>query len=127
VLISVPEELRQLEYSQRLALRARNVVAASGGSTALSLFTHALAGGGAALKAPAGLAKGNYADLVSLDATAGPYLTGDQILDHWLFAGGISVDCVWARGRKQVAGGRHVERDAIDRRFLTAMGELLAA
>ncbi|MGO7609436.1 formimidoylglutamate deiminase, partial [Rhizobium ruizarguesonis] len=55
VLISVPEELRKLEYSQSLALRARNVVAAPGGSTALSLFKHALAGGGAALKAPAGL------------------------------------------------------------------------
>ncbi|WHO76211.1 formimidoylglutamate deiminase [Rhizobium sp. BT03] len=127
VLISVPEELRQLEYSQRLALRARNVVAAPGGSTALSLFNQALAGGGAALKAPAGIAAGHHADLVSLDATAVPYLSGDQILDHWLFAGGISVDCVWARGRKQVEGGRHLKRDAIDRRFLAAMGELLAA
>ncbi|MBB4292181.1 formiminoglutamate deiminase [Rhizobium leguminosarum] len=127
VLISVPEELRQLEYSQRLALRARNVVAATGGSTALSLFTQALAGGGAALNAPAGLVEGYHADLVSLDTSAVPYLSGDQILDHWLFAGGISVDCVWARGRKQVAGGRHVGRDAIDRRFLAAMGELLAA
>ncbi len=127
VLISVPEELRQLEYSQRLALRARNVVAAPGGSTALSLFTQALAGGGAALNAPAGLVEGYHADLVSLDTSAVPYLSGDQILDHWLFAGGISVDCVWARGRKQVAGGRHVGRDAIDRRFLAAMGELLAA
>ncbi|MBB4192095.1 formiminoglutamate deiminase [Rhizobium aethiopicum] len=127
VLISVPEELRQLEYSQRLALRARNVVAAPGGSTALSLFTHALAGGGAALKAPAGIVEGYHADLVSLDTSAVPYLSGDQILDHWLFAGGVSVDCVWARGRKQVEGGRHRERDAIDRRFLAAMGELLAA
>ncbi|WP_064695572.1 formimidoylglutamate deiminase [Rhizobium aegyptiacum] len=127
VLISVPEELRQLEYSQRLALRARNVVAAPGGSTALSLFMNALAGGGAALKAPAGLREGHHADLVSLDISAVAYLSGDQILDHWLFAGGISVDCVWARGRKQVAGGRHVGRDAIDRRFLAAMRELLAA
>ncbi|MBX4956053.1 formimidoylglutamate deiminase [Rhizobium lentis] len=127
VLISVPEELRQLEYSQRLALRARNVVAAPGGSTALSLFSQALAGGGAALKAPAGLMEGHHADLVSLDMSAVPYLSGDQILDHWLFAGGVSVDCVWARGRKQVAGGRHVGREAIDRRFLAAMGELLAA
>ncbi|MBY4612364.1 formimidoylglutamate deiminase [Rhizobium redzepovicii] len=126
VLISLPEELRQLEYSQRLALRARNVVAAPGGSTALCLFNQALAGGGAALKAPAGIAEGHHADLVSLDMSAVPYLSGDQILDHWLFAGGISIDCVWARGRKQVAGGRHVGREAIDRRFLAAMGELLA-
>ena len=126
VLISVSEELRQLEYSQRLALRARNVVAAPGGSTALSLLTHALAGGGTALKAPAGLAEGRHADIVSLDTAAVPYLSGDQILDHWVFTGGISVDCVWARGRKQVEGGRHLRRDAIDRRFLAAMSELLA-
>ncbi|ANK94504.1 MULTISPECIES: formimidoylglutamate deiminase [Rhizobium] len=127
VRISLPEELRQLEYSQRLALRARNVIAAPGGSTALSLFNQALAGGAAALKAPAGLVEGHHADLVSLDMSAVPYLSGDQILDHWLFAGGISVDCVWACGRKQVEGGRHRKRDAIDRRFLAAMGELLAA
>jgi len=126
VLIGLPDELRQLEYSQRLALRARNVVAAPGGSTALCLFNQALAGGGAALKAPAGIAEGHHADLVSLDMSAVPYLSGDQILDHWLFAGGISIDCVWARGRKQVVGGRHVGREAIDRRFLAAMGELLA-
>ncbi|AIC30200.1 N-formimino-L-glutamate deiminase (plasmid) [Rhizobium etli bv. mimosae str. IE4771] len=126
VRISLPEELRQLEYSQRLALRARNVIAAPGGSTGRALFNLALAGGGAALKAPAGLAEGHHADLVSLDTSAVPYLSADQILDHWLFAGGASVDCVWARGRKQVEGGRHLKRDAIDRRFLAAMGELLA-
>ncbi|MGO7565765.1 formimidoylglutamate deiminase, partial [Rhizobium johnstonii] len=78
-----------------------NFVAAPGGSTALSLFTHALAGGGAALNAPAGLVEGHHADIVSLDTTAVPYLAGDQMLDHWLFAGGVFVDCVWARGRKQ--------------------------
>jgi hypothetical protein len=37
------------------------------------------------------------------------------------------VDSVWSRGAKQVEGGRHVGRDAINRRFLQAMGELLAA
>ncbi|WP_454849473.1 formimidoylglutamate deiminase [Rhizobium binxianense] len=127
VLISVPQELRQLEYSERLALRARNVVATAGGSTGRRLFDDALAGGGAALSAPAGLVEGNHADIVSLDASAIPYLSGDQILDHWIFAGGVAVDCVWALGRRQVEGGRHVQRQAINRRFLAAMGELLAA
>ncbi|MDP9807979.1 formiminoglutamate deiminase [Rhizobium tibeticum] len=127
VQISLPGELRQLEYSERLALRARNVVAASGGSTARSLFDHAITGGGAALKAPAGIAVGHHADLISLDTTAVPYLSGDQMLDHWMFAGGVVVNNVWALGHKQVEGGRHVARDAINRRFLKAMGELLAA
>jgi formimidoylglutamate deiminase len=127
VQISLSGELRQLEYSERLALRARNVIAAPGGSTARSLFDHAISGGGAALRAPAGLSVGNHADIISLDTGAVPYLSGDQLLDHWVFAGGVCVDSVWALGRKQVEGGRHVGRDAINRRFLRAMGELLAA
>ncbi len=126
ILISVPEELRQLEYSQRLALRARNVIATTGGSTARMLFDGALAGGGAALKAPAGLAVGNHADIVSLDASAAPYLSGDRILDHWTFAGGVKVDSVWALGRKQVEGGHHIKREAISARFRKAMAELIA-
>ncbi len=127
VMISLPGELRQLEYSERLALRARNVIAAPGGSTARSLFDQAITGGGGALKAPGGIAVGHHADLVSLDTTAVPYLSGDQLLDHWIFAGGVAVDNVWALGRKQVAGGRHLARDQINRRFLNVMGELLAA
>jgi len=125
VLISIPEELRQLEYSQRLALRARNVIAAPGGSTARKLFDEAIGGGDAALKAAAGLAKGNHADMVSLDVSAVPYLSGDQLLDHWIFAGGVRVDTVWALGRKRVEGGRHLGRAAIERRFRNAMAELL--
>jgi formiminoglutamate deiminase len=127
VLISIPEELRQLEYSQRLAQRARNVVASPGGSTGRSLFDHALAGGGAALKAPAGISQGNFADIVSLETSAVPYLSGDQLLDHWMFAGGVTVDCVWAWGRKQVSGGTHRKREAIAARFRAAMHELLSA
>ncbi|MGY5809591.1 formimidoylglutamate deiminase [Rhizobium sp. LEGMi198b] len=125
ILISVPEELRQLEYSQRLALRARNVIASSGGSTARALFDHAIAGGGVALKAPAGLAIGRYADVVSLNVSAVPYLSGDQILDQWMFAGGVAVDSVWAQGRKQVEGGRHNRREAISARFRAVMSELI--
>ncbi len=127
ILISISEELRQLEYSERLALRARNVIASSGGSTGQALFEQALTGGGAALKAPAGLLAGNYADMLSLDTGAVPYLSENQLLDHWIFAGGVTVDRVWARGRKQVENGRHRRRDQIDRRFIAAMNELLAA
>jgi len=127
ILISVPEELRQLEYSQRLALRARNVIAPPGGSTGRMLFDRALIGGGVALNAPAGLAAGHFADIVALDVEAVPYLTHDQILDQWIFASGVAVDAVWALGRKQVENGRHVRREMIDRRFIAAMQDLLSA
>ena len=69
VLIGVADELRQLEYSQRLAHRERNVLGKTNGSTGRRLFDEALRGGAQALGAgPAGLAPGNAADLVSLDA-----------------------------------------------------------
>jgi formimidoylglutamate deiminase len=126
VLISVAQELRQLEYSQRLGLKARNVVAEREGSTGRRLFELALAGGARALSAPTGLRQGLPADLISLDVSAVPYLSGDQILDQWVFAGGVSVDCAWTAGVQQVKNGRHLRRDAISQRFVTVMRELMA-
>ncbi|WP_377296977.1 formimidoylglutamate deiminase [Rhizobium sp. SGZ-381] len=127
ILISVAQELRQLEYSQRLALTARNVVAEVEGSTGRRLFDSALAGGAAAMGAPAGLVAGQSADLVALDVSAVPYLAADQILDHWIFAGSVGVDGVWVRGQMQVEKGRHRLRDRISRRFGDTMRDLLSS
>ncbi|MDI6024925.1 formimidoylglutamate deiminase [Corticibacterium sp. UT-5YL-CI-8] len=125
--ISLPGELSQLEYSQRLALRARNVFALKPEtSTGQALYEQAVAGGGLALGANGGLAAGNRADFLSLDTSAVPYLPMDDLLDNWIFADGIKVDCVWTSGRKQVENGRHRLRDTIGRRFLHTMQKLLA-
>ena len=130
VLIELAGELRQLEYSQRLHHRARTLLAEPGGSTGRSLFQGALAGGHQALGAgKPGIGPGAAADFVSLDpahpSLAG--LAGDAILDAWIFAGGNQlVDCVWVQGRKQVAGGHHVAREAIARQFRAAMTALRA-
>jgi formiminoglutamate deiminase len=125
VLISLPGELRQYEYSERLALRARNVIADPNQSTGRSLFDGAITGGSIAMQAPTGLAQGNFADIVALDTKAIPYLSGDQILDHFIFAGGVGIDSVWALGTKQVENGRHIGRDAISRRFTKTMTALM--
>ena len=122
--ISLTEELRTLEYSQRLSLRARNVVAEPGGSTGGQLFGEALAGGARALGASMGLRPGHLADMITLDTAAAAHVPVDQLLDHWIFARGISVDCVWARGRKRVSGGRHLERERIAADFRRTMREL---
>ena len=127
VLIGLPDELRQLEYSQRLFHRARNVLAAPGGSTGRALFDGALIGGGAALGAESGIAAGNTADFVSVKARHGIDLDGDALLDGWIFANGAEVDCVWVHGRKQVEGGRHVAREAIGKRFTATMRALAEA
>ncbi|MER8799888.1 formimidoylglutamate deiminase [Mesorhizobium sp. M0998] len=129
VLIGLPDELRQLEYSQRLAHRARNVLAVAGGSTGRALFDAALDGGSAALGAGLSqIAAGASADFVSLDgkhpSLAGK--TGDAILDAWIFANGTKVDCVWVHGKKLVSGGMHARRDAIAERFRKVMTALSA-
>ncbi|GLS35392.1 formimidoylglutamate deiminase [Mesorhizobium tianshanense] len=129
VLIGLPDELRQLEYSQRLAHRARNVLAVASGSTGRALFDAALDGGSAALGAgPSRIAAGASADFVSLDGNH-PSLagkTGDAVLDVWIFANGTKVDCVWVHGKKLVSGGRHTRRDAIAERFRKVMAALSA-
>ncbi|MCV9966644.1 formimidoylglutamate deiminase [Pararhizobium sp. BT-229] len=125
VLIGLPDELRQLEYSQRLLHRSRNVLAAPGQSTGRALFDGAVEGGGIAMAAKTGIAAGNPADFVSLRAPDGD-LADDAALDSWLFANGTKPDSVWVAGRKQVEGGRHYRRDEISARFRTVMRELLA-
>ena len=129
VLIDASEELRLYEYGQRLVHRGRNLLApAPGTSTGAALYGGAVRGGAAALGAPAGLAVGNSADLVSLDADH-PCLIGrrdDALIDGWLFAGGRAViDCVWRHGAKVVSQGRHHARDAIVRRYRAVLTGLL--
>ena len=126
VLIGAADELRQLEYAQRLRLRQRNVM--SGGaetSTGRTLYAAALAGGAHALDVPvAGLTIGASADIVSLDATH-PALIGrteDAVIDALVFATrGSAIDCVWVAGAKRVAGGRHRARERIAQRFRAAV------
>lgn len=125
VLVSLPQELRQLEYSQRLALRSRNVIAHPGASTGRRLFDEAIKGGSVSLHGAGPVAIGSDADFVSLNVAAVPFLSHDAILDQWIFGRGVSVDTVWVRGRKCVEGGRHVLRDRLSAKFVAAMTELL--
>ncbi|UGA45792.1 formimidoylglutamate deiminase [Bradyrhizobium quebecense] len=131
VLVGVADELRQLEYGQRLKHRERNVLSGQpGASTGRALFDHALAGGAQALaQTNAGLVPGARADIVSLD-TAHPSLagrSGDAVLDGWLFASGSNaIDCVWAGGDKVVTAGRHRSRDKARERFNASVRRLVA-
>ncbi|HTW37719.1 MAG TPA: formimidoylglutamate deiminase [Steroidobacteraceae bacterium] len=131
VLIDAAEELRTLEYAQRQMRRKRNVLSAeSGGSTGRVLLEAAVRGGCVALGGGVPLLRADAeADVVSLDA-AHPSLEcrrGDALLDGWIFAARDRVvDCVWRRGRKVVAGGRHLARDALEARYARALATLLA-
>jgi formimidoylglutamate deiminase len=132
VLVGVADELRQLEYAQRLHGHQRNVMnTGEGTSTGRALYQAAAHGGSAALGAPAAaLAPGGPADIISLDA-ANPALLerrGDRVLDAWIFAARTSpVDCVWVGGRKWVEAGRHRAREPIVARYRRCIARLLAA
>jgi formiminoglutamate deiminase len=135
IMLDAAAELRTLEYSQRLAHRARNVLAAgANASTGRTLFDAALAGGWQALhgdtRAPLqGLTVGASLDLVTLDRDH-PLLrerSDDEILDSWIFAGGRElIDCVWRAGERVVSGGRHRDRDALIARYSRALQRLRA-
>jgi len=112
VSVSPVEELRLLEYGQRLLRRQRAVLAlAPGESVGARLLTGAARGGAQALGLPAGaLEPGRRADLVVLDPDA-PALagkTGDAILDALVFAGNVTaVRDVMVGGQWRVREGRH--------------------
>lgn len=127
VLIDAAEELRTLEYGQRLSRRGRNLLAGqAGASTGADLFRAAVAGGAQALGAEAGLAVGAPADIVALDLKHPAFVArdGDLLLDSWIFGGG-AVDAVWRAGRQLVSGGRHRDRDRIESRYREAMTRLI--
>jgi formiminoglutamate deiminase len=131
VLIDPAQELRTLEYGQRLTRRARNVLAAPDRpSTGATLFARALAGGAQALGEPTtGLAVGASADIVSLDADHAALVgrSGDALLDGWIFAGdGRCVETVWRRGERVVEHGRHRGAERIGAAYATTLRKLLA-
>ena len=112
VSVSPVEELRWLEYGQRLKHGRRNVAAsANEPNTGARLVRAALAGGRQALGQDAGsIAAGSAADLVELNAEH-PLLVGgdgDELLDRFVFAGNRPlVANVTVAGRQVVADGRH--------------------
>jgi formiminoglutamate deiminase len=129
--IDAAAELRQLEYGQRLARRARNVMTlVEGEATGRRLYATALAAGAQALQRPIGaLAVGSRADIVLLDDDH-PDLTardGDHWLDAWIFVAGRSaVKTVLVGGTTVVEAGRHTLRMAIAARFKAVVGKLAA-
>ena len=124
------EELRWLEYGQRLALRQRNVAAQPGvqPATAARMFDAVLA----ASAAPAGFAqwglvRGARADFLVLD-TGDASLLGvppSHTLDALVFSSpGDAIRDVYVAAEAVVRGRRHAAQDVIATRFEQAMAAL---
>jgi len=129
VLIDAAEEVRLLEYGQRLQLRGRNVLSPGAVSSGRWLYQQAAEGAAQALGEQAGLAVGAPLDLLELDEQHPAMLgrAGDALLDSWLFAArNGALRGVWRNGRQLVRDGRHVNREAITARYRAALGRILA-
>lgn len=130
VLIDAAEELRLLEYGQRLAVRSRNVLARrAGGSTGADLYRAALIGGGQALGAAAAIKVGAPADFVSFDPQHPVVIgrQGDALLDSFVFAGRRDmIDCVWRNGAKLVTNGAHHRKAEIVARYRLVLERVLS-
>jgi formimidoylglutamate deiminase len=130
VRISLTEELRTLEYSQRLRDIGRNIMVSGEGSVGQSLYTTAARGGAQALGRGTGqIATGQLADLVAIDLThqALCALRPDHILDGLIFAAPDTVITdLWSAGRHQVRQGRHIQRDDIVREWRKVVARLKA-
>jgi formimidoylglutamate deiminase len=132
--VSPIEELRWLEYGQRLATRHRNIaVSSSSSSVGETLWGDALYGGalsaGLAIGAIAGGDESTRADLVVLDDAA-PQLAGrsaEHLIDTLIFSGNRNlVRDVMVNGRWCVRDGRHVDRERIAQRYRETVEQLSA-
>ncbi len=113
VSVSMVEELRWLEYGQRLIRRRRNVSAAGpGGSTATRLYAGGSCGGAQVTGRSVGaIAVGKRADFIVLDPE-NPTLvgkSGERLFDSAIFAGNANIiRDVWVGGVQRVDNAQHV-------------------
>lgn len=127
--ISLFEELKALEYSQRLRDRSRAALATAERSTGRVLFEAAASGGAQAGGRKSGrIEAGMLADLVGLDDDNAWLCNrwGDAALDSLIFGGGgqACISDVWSAGRHMVKQGRHVRREAIATAYIRTMQQL---
>ena len=128
VRISVTEELRLLEYNERLKSGRRNVLTAHGASCGRFLYQHTARAGGDALGQAVGrLVPGYRADLLELDSDH-ELLHGrspDAVLDSWIFAGDTSMlNSVWVAGQRVIDQGHHVAESMLRAHFSRVLQEL---
>jgi formimidoylglutamate deiminase len=130
--VSPTEELRWLEYQQRLRKKRRGVLAsAAEPHVGTRLWRDAAQHGAQAIGQPAGaIEAGRRADWLVLDA-AHPSMAGAAVetaLDHLLFAGGdAAIRDVMVAGRWVVRERRHAAEDDLRPRFASLMRRLASA
>lgn len=129
--VSVREELRWLEYSQRFRDRRRNILADENhAEVADALYLSAVAGGAIASGRPVnGLAAGQRADFLVLDDTdpSLALLSSQQLLAGLVFCnhGGNPIRDVFVGGRMTIVDRAHIMQARTAQDFLAARSALL--
>ena len=123
--ISLSEELRTLENSQRLRDHSRAALASDEKSSGRRIFDEIVAGGASAAGRKTGkISVGYWADLLALDSNA-INLAGhedDTILDSFVFASDDRlVKDVWSAGRHLIKNGRHIKSELLVNTYLKTM------
>ena len=125
--VSPVEELRWLEYGQRLVTRHRNIAVDAQSNSVGETLLHAVLAS-AAQATGQGVAA-DRGDWLVLDDDA-PQFAGVQpadAIDRWIFSGNRPmVRDVEVAGGQVVSDGRHRDRDAVLERYRAAMATLLA-
>lgn len=130
--VNAAEELLALEYSQRLSLRQRNVLAsAAQPQVGTALWLAAVQGGAQAAGRPiGGLAAGQQADFAVLDpshiALAG--LPVESLLSAHVFGSHrtSALRDLWVGGVQRVAAGRHALHESAATAFVQARAATIA-
>ncbi len=131
ICVNAAEELLMLEYSQRLGTRQRNVAAGAGQPQVATAMTLAAVHGGAQAsgRAIAGLAVGQQADFVVLDASHAALagLRAPDMLSSHVFASHrtSAIDAVWVAGQPRAQAGRHLLHDSATAGLVAARRQLL--
>ncbi|MFT6657210.1 formimidoylglutamate deiminase [Maritalea sp.] len=126
--ISLAEELRTLEHSQRYQTNQRTVLAKPHRSNAQNLLQMATSGGAQALGRHAGrLEVGRWADMFTIDPQTilADGLSESLALDYWMFASRKdNVENLWSAGRHIVKDGHHINRAEYEQRFKRSLRKL---
>jgi formimidoylglutamate deiminase len=122
------EELRWLEYGQRLATQSRNVASLRDSHVGRELFSRVLEGGAMASgQSTEGLAEGAPADLVVL-SDDDPMLAGhsdESRLDALVFSGyPLPIERVMVNGEWRVVDAMHVDREHARAEYAATMKTL---
>ena len=124
--VSPVEELRWLEYGQRLVTGRRNIAAsARSPSVGETLLHDVVASAADSTGQASGIDSGDVL-LLDGDAALMAGASDADAVDRWIFAGNRNlVRETTVAGRRLVADGRHVAAESIAAGYRSAIGELL--